>query len=133
MKFLKNSLQWFLLTGALTACSAPSPTKQVPPEFKAGQSHFHEVCSNCHGPDAMSPASFKAPKLINEDYLPENFTDDDIRETIDKGTDKMPSQKGKFSNSQVDEIIKYLRYSQQVAGLDTKEEDLPEEEESSEG
>ena len=117
----------------VTSCGAPPPTKEVPAEFKAGQANFHKVCSNCHGPDAMSPANFKAPRLIDEDYLAADFSDDDIRETIDKGTDKMPSQKGKFSAAEIDEIIKYLRYSQNAAGLTAEEEDPEENAEEEEG
>ena len=105
------------LTLLVASCGAPPPTKKVPTEFIIGQTNFHKVCSNCHGPDAMSSGNFKAPRLIDEDYLPENFSDDDIRETIAKGTDKMPSQRGKFNASEVNQIIKYLRYSQNAAGL----------------
>ena len=105
------------MTLLITSCGAPPPTKEVPAEFKAGQLNFHKVCSNCHGPDAMSPPEFKAPRLIDTDYLPQNFSDDDIRETIDKGTNKMPSQRSKFNSAEIDEIIKYLRYSQRSAGL----------------
>lgn len=113
-----------ILTLYFIACGgAPPPTKEVPQEFKAGQTYFHKICSNCHGPDAMSPGSFKAPKLIDEEYLAENFSDNDIKETIQNGTDKMPSQRGKFSNEEIHEIIKYLRYSQQTAGLIAEEED----------
>ena len=107
----------FALTLLVASCGAPPPTKKVPAEFKTGKTNFHKVCSNCHGPDAMSPGNFKAPRLIDEDYLPENFSDDDIRETINKGTDKMPPQKGKFNASEVNQIIKYLRYSQSAAEL----------------
>ena len=65
----------------------------------------------------------KAPKLIDEEYLSPNFTDDDIRETILNGTDKMPSQKKNVSTEEITEIIKYLRYSQEAAGLEPEGED----------
>ncbi len=114
--------------GALTAC-APGPTKTVPKEFQAGQNHFHKVCSNCHGADAMGEGT-KGPKLIDAEFLPPDFTDDDIRDTIVNGSSsgKMPSQKSKFSDIEIIEIILYLRYSQQVAGI-VPEEDPEEEEE----
>ena len=65
----------------------------------------------------------KAPRLIDEEYLAPNFTDDDIRETILNGTDKMPSQKKNVSAEEITEIIKYLRYSQKTAGLEQVDED----------
>ena len=68
------------------------------------------------------------PKLIDEEYLLENFSDDDIRETIIMGTDKMPSQRNKFTDEQINEIIKYLRYSQKAAGLTSESEEESEDE-----
>ena len=123
----KTYLPVFLLISFLISCGPPRATKEVPEAYKTGQAYFHKVCSNCHGPDAMSPSNFKAPRLIDEDYLQENFSDNDIKETIEKGTDKMPSQKGKFSSAEVEQIIKYLRYSQKAAGLAIEGDDLEEE------
>jgi mono/diheme cytochrome c family protein len=124
----KNYPLLFVIIFFLSSCGgAPPPNLQVPPECKAGQTHFHKVCSNCHGPDALSQGSFKAPKLIDAEYLPGNFSDDDIRDTINNGTDKMPSQRSKFNKKQIEEIIKYLRYSQKAAGLSEESEDDSEE------
>ncbi len=123
----KNYLLLFTTLFFLASCGgAPPPNLQVPPEYKPGQTYFHTVCSNCHGPDALSKGSFKAPKLIDAEYLPGNFSDDDIRDTINNGTDKMPSQRSKFNEKQIDEIIKYLRYSQRAAGLNEEEEESEE-------
>ena len=105
----------------ITSC-APKPTLEVPEAYKKGQNIFHKICSNCHGSDGMGKHT-KAPKLIDEEYLSPNFTDDDIRETILNGTGKMPSQKKNVSTEQITEIIKYLRYSQKTAGLEPEDED----------
>lgn len=115
-----------LLPTILFASCTPQPALEVPEEFKSGQQYFHKECSNCHGSDAMGKQT-KAPRLIDADYLPENFSDNDIRETIINGTDKMPPQKNKISEQEIEEIIKYLRYSQKAAGL-TAEEESDEEE-----
>ncbi len=124
----KNYPLILIIVFFLSSCGgAPPPTLQVPPEYQAGQTHFHTICSNCHGPDALSTGSYKAPKLIDEEYLPGSFSDDDIRETIINGTDKMPSQGSKFNKKQIDEIIKYLRYSQRAAGLTAEPEEEEEE------
>jgi cytochrome c553 len=104
------------------ASCAPQPTKEVPAEYQLGQKHFHKICSNCHGSDAMGKQT-KAPKLIDTDYIQENFSDDDIFQTVIDGTDKMPSQRNKLSDGEITEIIKYLRYSQKAANLVTMDED----------
>ena len=94
-----------------TACTV-EPRKTVPEEFQAGQTHFHRVCANCHGSDAMG--GNKAPKLLQEKYNSENFSNGKIARTILNGSSSgsMPSQKGKVSDKEIKEIIKYLRYSQ---------------------
>ena len=104
-----------ILAGLATACS-PQPTQVVPKEFKAGQEIFHSVCANCHGADAMG-ANSKAPRLIDTDFIESEFSDEDIRETVLNGTDKMPSQKNKIEAGEITEVIKYLRYSQKEADL----------------
>jgi mono/diheme cytochrome c family protein len=114
----------FLIAIALfgsTSC-APKATLEVPEAYKKGQNAFHKICSNCHGSDGMGKHT-KAPRLIDEEYLAPNFTDDDIRETILNGTDKMPPQKKNVSAEEITEIIKYLRYSQKAAGLEPEDED----------
>ena len=117
------------LLSCLAACS-PQPTQEVPQEFKKGQEYFHKACSNCHGSDAMGSNS-KAPRLIDTDYIEKEFSNDELRETILNGTDKMPPQKNNVSADEITEIIKYLRYSQKTADLipeeDTEEEDADEE------
>ena len=70
----------------------------------------------------------QAPRLIDEEYLSPNFTDDDVRETILNGTDKMPPQRKNVNKEDIVEIIKYLRYSQKAAGLEPQEEEEEEEE-----
>ena len=105
---------------------APKPTLDVPEPFKKGQQAFHRVCSNCHGSDAMGKHT-QAPRLIDEEYLADNFSDTDIREMVLDGSDKMPSQKKNVTSEEITEIIKYLRYSQKAAGLEPEEDDDEEE------
>ena len=112
---------------SLTSC-APKPTKIVPPEFKAGQSQYHRVCANCHGADALGKNT-KAPGLIDPEYLLENFSDDEIYQQVIEGSDKMPSQRNKISDSEITEVIKYLRYSQKAADLLTEEDEIDESDE----
>lgn len=126
MKNFRRNFILLTLLACIAACS-PQPTKEVPQEFKKGQKYFHRVCSNCHGSDAMGMQT-KAPRLIDTDYIEKEFSNDELRETILNGTDKMPPQKNNVSTDEITEIIKYLRYSQQTANLPT-EDDADEEEE----
>ena len=104
-----------------TSC-APQPTKKVPIEFEPGQNYFHRACASCHGADALGKQT-KAPGLIDSEYLPESFSDEEIRKQVIEGSDKMPSQRNKLSDVEIDEIIKYLRYSQKTAGLIIEEDE----------
>lgn len=112
----------------LTSCS-PQATMEVPGEYQKGQKYFHKVCSNCHGSDAMGKHT-QAPRLIDEDFITENFSDEDLRAAIIDGTDKMPPQRGNVSDQEITEIVKYLRYSQKAAGIDVEPEEEEEEYES---
>ena len=123
MQFVRWQIFLFILF--ISSC-APQPTKEVPPEFQLGQKHFHKICSNCHGPDAMGKET-KAPSLIDADYIQETFSDEEIVQAVIDGTDKMPSQRNKVSDEELKEIINYLRYSQKAANLVAMDEDEEEE------
>lgn len=110
----------------LIASCSPKPNIEVPQEFQPGQAVFHKACASCHGSDALGKAT-KAPKLIDVEYIKENFSDEEMRETAKEGTDKMPPQKANVSDADISKIIKYLRYSQKAAGLEPE----PEEDEDS--
>jgi len=106
---------------ALTSCS-PKPAIKVPAEFEPGQNHFHRVCANCHGADALGKQT-RAPGLIDPEYFSENFSDEEMYKQIIEGSDKMRSQRSKVSDPEVAEIIKYLRYSQKAAGIIVEEDE----------
>jgi mono/diheme cytochrome c family protein len=117
--FMKTDIKiLFILLAAtlITACTV-KPKNKVPGEYIAGQAKFHEVCANCHGPDAMG--GNKAPKLIQRKFITSNYSNKRIARTIINGSSSaaMPSQKRKVSEEEIHEIIKYLRYSQKDAGL----------------
>ena len=120
MKQLKLFIFILFSTVFIFSC-APKATLEVPEAYKKGQQYFHNVCSNCHGSDALGKHT-QAPRLIDEEYLTDNFSDADINETIITGTDKMPSQKKNVTPDEITEIIKYLRYSQKAAGLEPEED-----------
>ena len=106
---------------ALTSCS-PKPAIKVPAEFEPGQNHFHRVCANCHGADALGKQT-RAPGLIDPEYFSENFSDEEMYKQIIEGSDKMRPQRSKVSDPEVAEIIKYIRYSQKAAGIIVEEDE----------
>ena len=119
-----RNFRWNFILLTLLLCAAacsPQPTKEVPQEFKKGQEYFHRVCSTCHGSDGMG-LNTKAPGLIDTDYIEKEFSNDELRETILNGTDKMPPQKSNVNDDEITKIIKYLRYSQKTANLITEED-----------
>ena len=111
---------------ALTSCS-PKPAIKVPAEFESGQNHFHRVCANCHGADALGKQT-RAPGLIDPEYFSENFSDEEMYKQIIEGSDKMRPQRNKLSDPEVAEIIKYIRYSQKAADLVVGEDESDEDE-----
>ena len=111
---------------SLTSCS-PKPAIKVPAEFESGQNHFHRVCANCHGSDALGKQT-RAPGLIDPEYLSENFSNEEMYKQIVEGSDKMPPQRNKLSDPEVAEIIKYIRYSQKAADLVVGEDESDEDE-----
>ena len=123
-RYTRSILSTATLLFLLSAC-APKPNIKVPAEFEVGQNHFHKVCASCDGVDALGKKT-RAPGLIDAEYFPANFSDEEMREQIIEGSEKMPSQRNKVSDSEVEEIIKYLRYSQRAADL-VAEEDEPNE------
>ena len=122
IQFARSVVLSAALVFLLGSC-APKPNIKVPAEFEAGQKYFHKACASCHGIDALGKQT-KAPGLIDSEYLPANFSDEEMRKQIIEGSEKMRSQRNKVSDTEIEEIIKYLRYSQRAADL-VVEEDEP--------
>jgi len=110
-------IAFILILYLLNISCAVEPRKTVPDEYKAGQKHFHRVCANCHGPDAMG--GNKAPTLIQEKFSTDNYSNGKIEKVILNGSSSgaMPAMKEKVSDKEIKEIIKYIRYSQKTSGL----------------
>ena len=125
-QYARSVLSAATLLILLSSCT-PKPTIKVPAEFQAGQNYFHKACASCHGVDALGKQT-RAPGLIDSEYLPENFSDEEMRKQIIEGSEKMRSQRNKVSDIEIEEIIKYLRYSQRAADL-VVDEDEPDDSE----
>lgn len=116
---MKNiiSLAILLIFNFLIISCSVEPRKTVPENYKAGQKYFHQACAGCHGPDGMG--GNRAPKLIQKIYSSGAYSNKKIARIILNGSSSgaMPAQKGKVSDEEIKEIIKYIRYSQKVAGF----------------
>ncbi len=113
MKPIKLVPILFTLQFWLMAC-AVEPKIEVPEAYKIGQKHYHRVCANCHGPDAMG--GNRAPKLTQKSFALENYPDEKLVGIIVNGSSSgaMPAQKDRISKQEIQELIPYLRYMQKT-------------------
>ncbi len=114
MKKFFTSLAVLIL--ALSACSE-KPLSNVPEPYMTGQKTYIRVCGICHGDNLKGNGA--APSFLIETYQSESFSDQQIRNTIINGSKSkvMRPQRGKVSDSEIEEIIKYIRFLQKESGL----------------
>ena len=115
---------------ALAACSpAESPSGDflatlppTPPEHAPGDSLFETHCAVCHGPKGTG--SEQGPPLVHQVYEPGHHGDASFHLAVRRG---VVAHHWRFGNmaplphvteSEVDEIIGYIRWLQRQAGID---------------
>jgi len=83
----------------------------TPAHAQEGASLFKAKCAACHGPDGKGQTSMgkmlKARDLGSAEVQKE--TDAEMTEIIDNGKGKMPGYKGKLTDAQIKELVKYIR------------------------
>lgn len=86
------------------AVSAKGQTSQAK-DLYAGK------CAMCHGADGTANSSIgkslKIPSFHSTDV--QNLTDADLKTMIAKGKGAMPTFTGKLSDSQIDQMVVYIR------------------------
>jgi len=110
-----GALALFMASFAFAADAIPQP----------GQKIFVAKCAQCHGKDAKGLPNMA--KVLKVDPIIINLTrdeavalsDEDITKTVTAGKNKMPKFKGKLTDEQVQQVVKYLR-SLQTTGADKK-------------
>ena|SRR5579872_2852994 len=110
-----GALALFMASFAFAADTIPQP----------GQKIFIAKCAQCHGKDAKGLPNMA--KVLKVDPIIINLTrdeavalsDEDIAKTVTAGKNKMPKFKGKLTDEQVQQVVKYLR-SLQTTGGDKK-------------
>ena len=107
-----GALSLFLASFVFAADVIPQP----------GQKIFVAKCAQCHGKDAkglpnMAKVLKVDPVLINLTRAEAvSLTDEAIVTTATFGKNKMPKFKGKLTDEQIQQVVKYLRSLQSAGG-----------------
>ena len=117
------------LAAVLAACTSgddapPAPTAAPAPPTAVsldGRTLFIQTCSVCHGVDLQG--TDRGPPFLNRIYGPGHHSDASFRLAVQRGViahhwrfGNMPKIEG-LSDEQVEEIIKYVREQQALAGI----------------
>jgi cytochrome c6 len=80
------------------------------PTLAAAQSAadtFKAKCAMCHGPDGSGKPAMGTKDLGSADI--QKMSDADLNGAITNGKGKMPAYKGKLSDAQIGDLVKYIR------------------------
>lgn len=76
-----------------------------------GGADFKAKCAMCHGPDGKGDTvmgkKFGLKDLGSAEV--QKMSDADLTSTITNGKDKMPAYKGKLTDAQISDLVKYIR------------------------
>lgn len=133
LRGLASLLCWLLVLGcsengtSASGSSAPTPVaqltagKDVPAEFKDGETKFNTFCSPCHGPQASGTGH--GPPLVHKIYEPNHHADFAFQRAAAQGVKahhwkfgNMPKIEG-VTPEDVTQIIGYIRWLQRQAGI----------------
>jgi len=92
-----------LAGGLITICSSPAVAQDAAATYKA-------KCAMCHGPDGKGSAI--GLKMGTHDFTSEDVqkqTDAQLTETITKGKGKMPAYDGKLKDTEIKDLVAYIR------------------------
>ena len=118
---------WLLGLGLLAACDSSQPTQAVvgspvPTEFQAGETTFNTNCAACHGKQAAG--TDHGPPLVHKVYEPNHHGDQAFQRAAANGVQAHHWQFGNMPKiesvtpSDVDQIVKYVRWLQRQAGIE---------------
>jgi len=68
---------------------------------------YKAKCAMCHGADGSGKASMGTKDLGSADI--QKMSDADLTGAITNGKGKMPSYKGKLTDAQISDLVKYIR------------------------
>lgn len=100
---IRISLAILLACGVIALCSAPAAAQDVAATYKA-------KCTMCHGPDGKGSAV--GQKMGVRDFTSADVqkeTDAQLTDIISKGKGKMPPYAGKLKDSEIKDLVAYIR------------------------
>lgn len=80
------------------------------PQIAAAQSGtdtFKAKCAMCHGADGSGKAAMGTKPLNSPDV--QKMSDADLNAAITNGKGKMPAYKGKLTDAQITDLVKFIR------------------------
>jgi len=101
--FIRLSLVTLLVVGVVALCSPSASAQDAAATFKA-------KCAMCHGADGKgSPIGLKmgAHDFTSADV--QKQTDAQLTDVITKGKNKMPAYDGKLKDTEIKDLVGYIR------------------------
>jgi mono/diheme cytochrome c family protein len=101
--------EWFVKTaGPAVPAAANAPVAAGPAETMEGRSRFNNVCSHCHGTNAVTAVSERDLRRLKLRY--KDLWRETAIKTIKEGRSDlgMPSWKSAYDDKQIDELLGYL-------------------------
>ncbi len=95
-------MMWILIS--ISACSVGSPNDTV-----SGERIYNQLCANCHAEDLSGGLGPALGPRSNSSDLPDEF----LEISIMSGRGRMPSFSSSLEDSQLQELIGYIRDVQQ--------------------
>ena len=97
---------------ATASPAAPAPT--TPPDpLAAARTNYAKHCEACHGPEGVGGLVKVENKQIKVASLKSDHaikhTDDQLAKTITNGEEAMPAFKDKLSQSEIADLVKFVR------------------------
>jgi cytochrome c6 len=74
---------------------------------QSGADTFKAKCAMCHGADGSGKAAMGTKPLSSPDI--QKMSDADLNAAITNGKGKMPSYKGKLTDAQISDLVKFVR------------------------
>lgn len=96
---IRMAVATLLASGLIAVCSSPAVAQDAAGTYKA-------KCAMCHGADG------KGGKMGTRDFASEDVkkeTDAQLTEIITKGKGKMPSYDGKLKDTEIKDLVTYIR------------------------